>query len=191
MLKRNYRNFNSKTLIYSILIVSLPPAFILNITIEVADSKAAGQQAPINTDLKKEACTATKIYSYAKKLGTVDLKESDFNMLVNCGEKAVLTLSQFLKNERAEVRASSVYALGEIGVRKQNLNAIRIIKEYETYEKDNEVLALMRSYEITNNSCITCAYSRYIAKSIKSQTIFSSPIICSLPGIRYILPRCN
>ncbi|WP_181357592.1 HEAT repeat domain-containing protein [Stenomitos frigidus] len=142
-------------------------------------------------DSTKQACAVNKIQGYASRLGTSKLTNSDFEALIRCDAQAVPVLSRSLKSDRSEVRASAAYALGEIASKKQNWNAFDTITKHQELEKDLVVLQILKSYRVEMQGCGNCSPAPLIVRKIASRTRVSSPVVCSLPGIRSILPRCK
>ncbi|PSB29142.1 hypothetical protein C7B82_12210 [Stenomitos frigidus ULC18] len=68
-----------------------------------------------NGNGETKVCADADVERYVSKLGTANLTNADFDALVKCGAQAVPALSQALKSDRAEVRASAAYALGQVG----------------------------------------------------------------------------
>ena len=97
--------------------------------------------------------------------------------------------------------AGAAYVLGEIAVNKQDENAIRIIETRETIETNSNVLHILQSYEeeqsygglsISSNQYYTSYDNIHrIMRRVQSQVSTPSPIICTLPGIQKIFPRCS
>ena len=208
-----------------------------------------------NEKIDIKACVDADIKRYVLDLGTPKLNNDEFEALVRCGAPAVPALSQALKNDRAEVRASAAYALGQIGqaayvavpnlvmiLRDDSSNDVRAIAAYtlgrigskaeaavprlitifKNPDEDSvvhdqaaqalkeigtkEALTTLNEPESISSSakiCITTipcfSMSEFaptpisplpeVRSSVQSST--NSPLICQIPGIKSILPRCR
>lgn len=157
-----------------------------------------------------ESCSDSKIKKYVNKLGTPELKDSEFESLIKCDSKAIPALNIALNsNNNSDMRASAAYVLGEISVRNRNKIAYKIIEDSRSSEQDVQVLVVLKSYNSDINfvhmngkdnchdfpsGCTMNAHTSEIIVEIirvKSQFSNSPPIICSLPGIRNIFPGCK
>ena len=201
MLKRSHK-FITLSLIATILLANLASALAQNVSVEVADSMLISQPALTSQDLDKSVCVITKVQEYVSKLGTPNLTNADFEALVKCGDQAVPALSQAFRSENRDTRASAAYALGEIAVRQNSKSIIRILNAFDEnksrFETDPDVLQIINSYRVVGEECdnpfnirVRCHSGSQVRKLVQAQTIASSPIICSLPGIRTIFPRCK
>jgi Na+-transporting NADH:ubiquinone oxidoreductase subunit NqrC len=160
-------------------------------------SKQSVSQSPALQPIS-ESCSDSQVKQYVNKLGTPELTDSEFDSLVKCDSKAIPALKMALNNSNSDVRASAAYALGEISVRNRNIKAYRIIENNQSSEQNKYVLAVLKSYKSYDDfpvSCPTCisppSSSIETIGRVKSQFSGFSPVICALPGIRYILPRCR
>ena len=190
MLKRNHK-FITLSLIATILLASLSPALTQNVSAEIADSKLISQPALNSQDLDKQVCVITKIQESVSNLGTPGLTNADFEALVKCGSQAIPALEMKLNSCNSDVRASAAYTLGNISKSsyKDHLTVVPIIRKYEELEKNPDVLRILQSY--TRLSCINCGDVYTYKQAVQTQVRASSPIICSLPGIQKIFPRCK
>jgi hypothetical protein len=151
--------------------------------------QSVGQSPALQTI--PENCNDSQVEKYVNKLGSPDLTDSEFKSLVKCNSKAIPALEKELNNSDSDIRASAAYALGEISVRNRNIMAYRIIENKRNSEQDIHVQAVLKSYR-SYDSCPICnSFSFETIGRVKSQFSSFSPIICSLPGIRNILPRCK
>lgn len=82
-------------------------------------ASAAAQVIRLKSETPSEEqaqlCSEERIATYVEKLGTAELSNFDFDALVGCGVQAVPAVTQALRNDRSEVRASAAYTLGQIG----------------------------------------------------------------------------
>lgn len=148
-----------------------------------------------------EACSDLRIEEYVGRLGTSELSNANFEALVSCGSQAIPALKTALSSKNRNTRAGAAYVLGEIAVNKQDENAIRIIETRETIETNSNVLHILQSYEeeqsygglsISSNQYYTSYDNIHrIMRRVQSQVSTPSPIICTLPGIQRIFPRCS
>ena len=132
--------------------------------------------------------------TYVEKLGTSSLTSADFEELINCGYEAVPLLRSALNSNNSDVRASAAYALGEIALTLGDEQIISVMEAHGRIESNLDVLRILRSYGV-ESSCSPldgCGFSADVyRRQIQSQASASSPIICSLPRIRNIFPRCR
>jgi len=146
-----------------------------------------------------EACSDLRIEEYVGRLGTSELSNANFEALVSCGSQAIPALKTALSSKNRNTRAGAAYVLGEIAVNEQDENAIRIIETRETIETNSNVLHILQSYE--EEQLWVWVLQRYeegqydytprIMRRVQSQVSTPSPIICTLPGIQRIFPRCS
>jgi HEAT repeat protein len=215
MLKRNSKFINpvyfvtrSKLLILSGLLFCTPTLFpILVFPAHATEGlvKQDESQTPVIKPVL-ENCNNSQVEEYIHKLGTTELKDAEFEALIHCNSRAILALKTAANSSNSGVRAGAAYILGEIAVRNRNFDAIKIIEERRALENDLDVLKILSSY-YADGPCGSVrnifgfprifATSRYCdlpniyKRAIQSQANISSPIICSLPGIRSIFPRCR
>lgn len=148
-----------------------------------------------------ETCNDSQVEDYVHRLGTPELTDAEFEALIQCNNRAILALKTAANSSNSDVRAGTAYILGEIAVRKRNFDAIKIIEERRALENNSDILKILNSYYAdgpcgswldsifgTDN---TCAPPRIYKRAIQLKANTSSPIICSLPGIRSIFPRCR
>jgi hypothetical protein len=93
-----------------------------------------------NEKIDTKACVDADVERYVSDLGTPKLTNDEFEALVRCGASAVPALSHALKNDRAEVRASAAYALGQIGQESYVAvpNLVRVLRD----DSSNDVRAI-------------------------------------------------
>lgn len=268
MLKKKSKFISSFPLTATILLASLTPALAQAANVKIGDSQSINQQPSTSEARNNQACITTKVQEYVSKLGTPGLTNTDFEALVRCDFQAVPVLSQALKSDRAEVRASAAYALGQIGqesyvavpdlvmiLRDDSSSDVRAIAAYTlgrigskaeaavprliaifnnpnedsaVHDQSAQALKEISSKEVNSdlneprNASLSAEASTTIHKSQSSslseyilaeskrgefrgkadiermiqntvhiRTLSASPIICSLPGIRNIFPRCK
>jgi len=150
-----------------------------------------------------EACSDLRIEEYVGRLGTSELSNANFEALVSCGSQAIPALKTALSSKNRNTRAGAAYVLGEIAVNEQDENAIRIIETRETIETNSNVLHILQSYEEEqlwvlqryeeeqSYGVFNYADTPRIMRRVQSQVSTPSPIICTLPGIQRIFPRCS
>jgi hypothetical protein len=195
------------------LLFSAPILSLISITVANSAEDVLKQNINKSTTLRPmpESCSNSQIKKYVDKLGTLELKDSEFESLVKCDSKAIPALEIALNNSNngnSDMRASAAYVLGEISVYNRNKIAYKIIENSRSSEKDVQVLAVLKSYDSyidfvdvpDKDSChdfpAGCHMNAHTSEiiveiiRIKSQRR-SSPIICALPGIRNIFPRCK
>lgn len=249
----NRKFINLAPLITTILLASVASVFAQTANVKIAGSQSTNQKPSTSEARNKQACITTKVQEYVSKLGTPELTNADFEALVECGDRAVPILSQALKNDRAEVRASAAYALGQIGqaayaavpnlvmmLRDDSSDDVRAIAAYtlgrigskaeaavprliaifknpdeDSVVQDQAAQALKEigtkeaiialnepmSVERASSSAIGCrtllclrnldptALPTKVRNSVQNNT--NSPLICQIPGIKSILPRCR
>ena len=118
---------------------------------------------------------------------------------MSCGSQAIPALKTALSSKNSNTRAGAAYVLGEIAVNEQDENAIRIIETRETIETNSNVLHILQSYEeeqlwvwvLQRYEEEQYDYTPRIMRRVQSQVSTPSPIICTLPGIQRIFPRCS
>jgi len=234
----NHKFINLAPLITTILLASVASGFAQTANVKIADSKPTSQQTSTSNDRNNQACITTKVQEYVSKLGTPGLTNTDLEALVKCGVQAVPVLSQALKSDRAEVRASAAYALGQIGqaayaavpnlvmiLRNDSSDDIRaiaahtlgrigskaeaavprLIAIFKNPDEDSVVhdQAAQALEEIGTKEALTTLNEPHffiggldptsplseVERWVQSNT--NSPLICQIPGIKSILPRCR
>ena len=145
------------------------------------------QSAPHIRQSSESSCLATE--EIIKKLGAPNLTSSDFECLMKDGTEKLPSLALALNSKNSDVRASAAYALGEIGVEAHSAQPFFILKKREPIENNPEVLRVINSYHF--DACVECWDSITERKKIQFQATASPPMLCSLPGIRRIFPRCK
>ena len=138
-----------------------------------------------------EACSDLRIKEYVGRLGTSELSNANFETLVSCGSQSIPDLKTALSSADSNIRASAAYALGEIAVNEQDEEAMWIIRTRETVEDNSDVLHILQSYKGRASSVLDNEFYSRIRRYAQSQASTSSPIICTLPGIQRIFPRCS
>jgi HEAT repeats len=243
----NHKLINLAPLITTILLASIAPGCVQTANVKIADSQSTNQQPSTNEAPNNQACITTKVQEDVSKLGTLGLTNTDFEALVKCGTQAVPALSQALKSDRVEVRASAAYALGQIGqaayaavpnlvmvLRDDSSNDVRAIVAYtlgrigskaeaavpelivifENPDEDSVVhkqatqalnkidtqnaFVYRRGFLVSHglnveedklpNTDLGAPLSK-VGRKVKSST--NSPLVCQIPGIKSILPRCK
>jgi len=149
-----------------------------------------------------ETCNESQVEEYVYKLGTPELTDAELKALIQCNSRAILALKIAANSSNSDVRAGAAYILGEIAVSNRNFDAIKIIEERQALEKNSDILTILNSY-YADGPCFNsmqsilegkerfCGPSNIYKQAIQSQANTSSPIICSLPGMRSIFPRCR
>jgi hypothetical protein len=165
-------------------------------------------------------CEDSQIEAYVNKLGVPELTNSGFESLIKCGGQSILSLATAINSENSDVRGSAAYALGEIrGSLRGRLESppemdiaykwiSNILEKRTEVEKNPDVLKILQNYEPiifrddhfssfdkrrglrVEDTRVRVLRLEDTRDAILAREQASSPLICALPGISKIFPRC-
>lgn len=226
--------------------------FMPNTVFAISQGEVADEQI-------SENCSQDLIRDIVARLGTSELTQLDFKVLVTCGQQSVAALAEALRHRQSEVRSSAAYtlgrigadafaavpeltialkddyldvralaayALGQIGLRAES--AIPILGRISGDRREDQVvresanqalkqmgteqsLAAIFSPSVSSKTpttrslgtcikfdivqgqlkCIHRARPTDISVTVAARASSNLPLICQLPGIKTIFPRCK